>query len=243
MPLELTNTPLASDANLKGYYRFEANGNDSSGNGNNLSTVIGSPSYTSGYFGNGAMFDNGESISLANNLGIDNGNFSMSIWVKLTAEITGSAFWFIQLNGGDAVDTGMGIQYEYNAGTRRLYFDRVKWNVAHQGVYYNISLGTSNWYHIVLTYDGSNLRGYLNGSLVAGPTAASGNGSGTTSALTSIGIAGTTCAGLIDDVAIFNRVLTQSEITSIYQGDGWTASTNYLTNYRNRKRVSGAVSV
>lgn len=243
MPLELTNTPLASDSNLKGYYRFESDGTDSSGSGNTISTLIGTPTYIPGYFGNGIMFDNGEAISAANNLSIDNGNFSFSFWVKLTVEISGSAFWLVQINGGDAVDTGMGVQYEYNAGTRRLYFDRVKWNVAHQGPTYNITLGTSNWYHIAMTYDGSNIRGYVNGALVAGPTAASGNGSGTTAPLINVGIAGTNTAGIIDDLAIFNRALTAGEILSIYQGDGWVATTNYLTNYRTRKRISGTVSI
>ena len=240
--LELFKTPLASDVNLKGYWRLEADGTDSSGNGKTLASS-GSPTYGAGVFGNGVTFPIETNIlSIVDDLGVQGGACSISFWVKFASDIASGAINLCQQNDAGTV-TGNCVSYEYNAGTRRLYFRRSKWNVAHQGPYYNVALGTG-WNHIVYTYDGTNVRGYLNGALVAGPTAASGNGSGVIADLFQIVGASNATAGDIskDDVAFFNRALTAAEVLSIYQGDGWTASTNTLTNYRPRKRTSGAVS-
>ena len=241
MPLELFKTPLAADANLRAYYRLEDDGTDSSGNGLTMSPS-GSPTYVAGYFGNGVRFPlNTSYLDVANNMGCTGGVLSISAWLKQETEISSGSVNFVQQNS--LTNTiGNSISYEYNGGTRRLYFRRTKWNVAHEGPVYNITLGTGTWFHIVYTYDGTNVRGYVNGALVAGPTAASGNGTGVNSDITTI-VSSTSGATVFDDVAFFNRVLTAAEITSIYQGGGWAASTNYLTNYRPRKRTSGAVSV
>jgi energy-converting hydrogenase Eha subunit B len=78
-----------------------------------------------------------------------------------------------------------------------------------------------------MTYDGTNMRGYLNGALVSGPTAASGTGgSAFGSSVTYIGAGhdgGNTAAsflhftsGIIDDAAIFSRALSAAEIATWY---------------------------
>lgn len=240
MALELFKTPLAADANLKAYYRLEADGTDSSGNGFTMSPT-GSPTYVAGVFGNALSLPTSASnLSIANDLGVGGGVCSLSYWMKQSSEIGVGVGAYIQQNDAGTV-TGYSIIYEYNGGTRRLYFRRSKWNVAHQGPYYNVALGTG-WNHFVMTYDGTNVRGYLNGALVAGPTAASGNGTGSVTDIFNV-VGDPTNAVQFDDVAFFNRVLTAAEVLSLYQGDGWTASTNYLTNYRPRKRTPGAVSV
>jgi hypothetical protein len=77
----------------------------------------------------------------------------------------------------------------------------------------------SDWTHLVVTFNSGKLQLFLNGSLViehplpiAGPVAENGglviggHRSGT----------GRNFDGLIDEVAIWNRVLTPSEITSLY---------------------------
>ena len=239
MALELFKTPLAADANLKGYWRLEADGTDSSGNGFTMSQT-GSPTYVAGVFGNALSLPTSASnLSIANDLGVAGGVCSLSYWFKQSSELGVGTGAFIQQNDAGTV-TGYSIIYEYNGGTRRLYFRRSKWNVAHQGQYYTVALGTG-WNHLAMTYDGTNVIGYLNGALVA-TGAASGNGTGVVSDSLQV-VGDPNNAVQFDDIAFFNRVLTDAEITSIYQGDGWAASTNYLTNYRPRKRTPGAVSV
>lgn len=74
------------------------------------------------------------------------------------------------------------------------------------------------WYHIAYTYSNSGLTGYVNG--VIDGTAASGGGVLTGIATTTIGNDINTSSrrfdGDIDDVRIYNRVLSQSEIVELY---------------------------
>jgi hypothetical protein len=71
------------------------------------------------------------------------------------------------------------------------------------------------WTHLAITYNGSQALGYANGVLVVSGVATLGNN---TAPLT-IGNSGTCApfAGLIDDVQLYNRPLSQLEIQSIMQ--------------------------
>jgi hypothetical protein len=82
----------------------------------------------------------------------------------------------------------------------------------------------TNWHHIVMTYDGSSsvsgINLYLDGNNDTGAT--SGTLSGTISNSTSLQIGarngGFPFSGNIDEVSVFNTELSQSDVTSIYNG-------------------------
>lgn len=221
------NYSLASDPNLKAYYRMSSGAltTDSSGNSYTL-TNVNSVAEGTGKYGGGA--DGGATNStkylwINNNLGIDGGACSISLWAKMNTEIGSGTQTFVAQQNATS-DVSYMVTYDYNGGTRRLAFRRYRQGVAADEIYYTTTLGTANFVHMVLTYDGSNLRGYVGGSLQVGPTAYSGNGSGATSDHLSIlvnkGGGGTPseyASALVDDVAIFNRVLTASEVTQLYQ--------------------------
>ena len=214
--MELVSGPLLRDANIKGYWRLESDGADSSGNGKTLSAV-GSPTYVAGQYNRALRLATiTDQLTRADAFSIEGGACSIAAWIKQETEIASSSVNFIQHNSA-TINDGNSISYEYNAGTRRLYFRRSKWNVAHEGPYYNVALGTG-WNHIVYTYDGTNVRGYLNGVLVAGPTAASGNGTGTPTAAFTI-TPNPSGACQFDDVAFFNRALSLAEIEALYRGN------------------------
>lgn len=248
--LELFKTPLASNANLKAYYRMESGAltTDSSGNGKTL-TNVNSVADGTGVFGGAADLGAANSsklLKILENLSYLGGAYSISFWAKLNAEIASSSWRLIEITE-NTTKTSIFVQYNYNAGTRQLYFDRLKAAVIDQAFTYSITLGTANWYQIAFVFNGSNLlTGYVNGVSVGSVAITAGSGSGTISDSFGIGANYTGAvysSALIDDVACFNRELTSAEVLSIYQGDGWVASTNYLTNYRPRKRTPGAVSV
>jgi len=75
------------------------------------------------------------------------------------------------------------------------------------------------WYNVVGTYDGSNVKIYIDGVLKA-TTSASGNINTNTELLmlgdTGYGGYSQILNGHLDEVSIYNRGLTQSEVTSIY---------------------------
>ena len=69
------------------------------------------------------------------------------------------------------------------------------------------------WTHLAATYDGAVLRLYVNGAL-AGSIAVSGAMAASTGVLRigGNGVWGEWFAGLIDEVRVYNRVLTASEV-------------------------------
>ena len=158
---------------------LNGNSTDSSGNGNNLTNNNGVV-YSQGKFGLCADFGTGntnKNLTIASDLGIaGNGNQTMSCWIKVNSEpATNGQYRFIDhRDGGTGAMTS--IEYKDASGTKSLnwYFSRN--GVADYFVTKTITLGTTNWYHVLLTYDGSNVRGYFNGEYV-GATAGSGTGS------------------------------------------------------------------
>lgn len=226
--IELASTPLFSDANLVAYYKLE-DVNDSKGSYTltNNNTVA----FNAAKFNNGADFgasNTNKSLSINSDLSIQGGNISVSFWVKNYSNPSTGAFTYFMTNN-DTNDVEYSIFYQYNGGTYRLNFDRYKNpDSAGTDVFYNVDLGTSLFNHIVATYDGTTMRLYLNG-IEVGNTPASGTGSGTTTTKTSIGarndgLANYFSKSIIDDVAIFNRALTATEINKLYNGTWNTSS-------------------
>lgn len=219
---EINTNKLKTDSNLKAYYRFESGAltTDSSGNGYTL-TNNNTVGETTGKFGGAADFgssNTNKSLSISNDLGILGTAITLSCWVKLNTEVASGSYHFVSQQN-NTTDIWFHLSYEFNSGTRRLAFKRTRNGVANDEFFYTITLGTSNWYHLILTYDSATVRGYLNGVLV-GSVASTGNGSGTTLDSFDIGRYnnGSYASALIDDVAVFNRALSAEEVRSLYAG-------------------------
>lgn len=234
MATEIANSGLTPVA----YYKFTSGAltTDSSGNGYTLTNVGSTPSGT-GLFAGAA--DLGASNSthwfyVNTNYGVDGDSMTIYMWVKLRTEIGAGTYKFTVPFGNNTSKTYFKIEYNYGGGTRNLTFTRVKAGVAAQSVSYNVTLGTANWHQIVFTYDTTNMRGYLDGALVAGPTAASGSGSSAVSAVSffgngSTGVADDASSVLFDDVALFNTALTGTQILDLYNGRSLALSPGTFT--------------
>ena len=84
--------------------------------------------------------------------------------VKLNAEI-GSWTWTLASLNPDATlqDTTYYLEYNYNAGTRRLNYQHYyNWPETYYTLTYNITLWTTNWYDIAMVYTGSAMTLYVN---------------------------------------------------------------------------------
>lgn len=164
-------------------------------------------------------------LNVTNDLGTDGGAISISFWVKMRTEITTGSQGFI-IHGGATSHVNDMVGYDYNGGTRRLAWNRQQQNTANNVSYYTATLGTATWHHIVYTYDGANMNGYYDGALVVGPVALSGNGASGTG--DGFGLGGTNRGGgnewygyssvLIDEVGVWTRAITSTEVTSLYNG-------------------------
>jgi hypothetical protein len=89
------------------------------------------------------------------------------------------------------------------------------------GSYYgSVSTGwqmpLNTWIHLAATFDGSTFRFYTNGVLAATGSGTLGPPTSTPLRLGASGDCGATFAGLLDEVAIYNRALAADEIASIY---------------------------
>lgn len=215
---------MALTDSLVAYYKLdEASGNasDSSGGGNTL-TNTNTVTYVAGKINNGADFgtaNTNKKLTVASNLGITNGAISMSCWVLLNTEIASGTWGFLQ-KGNATNHVQYVIAYEYNGGTRRIVFNRQKQNVSNNLVTNTVTMGTSNYYHLVLTYDGTTLEGYVNGSSI-GTLATSGDGSGSGLNQFDIGegsmFAGTSYASIdADEVGVWSRAITSTEVSELY---------------------------
>jgi hypothetical protein len=101
-----------------------------------------------------------------------------------------------------------------------------EFNINGTWIYASAPAGTNNatstWYFVGCVYDGSRLYNYVNGELKATSIIASGNITTTTYPLaigaTSNGTAiQNVIQGIIDEVRIYNRALSASEIKVLYQ--------------------------
>ena len=215
---------------LVGWWPFNGNANDESGNGNN-GTVSGA-TLTTDRFGNvnkAYSFDGNDWIELNLLPAINNSNeLAVSVWVKSTGtnSNTNCSVGCAQYYFSRGYDGGNGFNISTNQGNTPYFAGGV--NGGFNGGQWaqdpnNTLIPHSQWNHLLMNYDGINIKLYVNGSLV-----------GTTPYTTNVGVGNTTNAvfgrqfvpnypyyavGSIDDGVIWNRALTQQEISDLYNAN------------------------
>jgi len=135
-------------------------------------------------------------------------NVTYSAWVKFNAVATGSR--------QDIFGTGSAdVEIEEKNGQLTFY---IKNSSDNSSTVNAGSITTGEWYHIVGTYDGSQMKLYFDGAEI-GSTSQTGdiNDSGQDVYIGAMGDAGDrNLDGLIDDFRLYNRSLTGGEISDIY---------------------------
>jgi hypothetical protein len=231
---------VLGDSSCIALYKFENNEDDKSGNHNGTGAEI---QYAAGRYGQAASFNNTADSKMvigAQNSVIPNNTtgVSFSFWVYLNTVNTGSDYdhWFVgQENYGGSFENG-----EFSV---RLYEGKVYTDYAQSSSIYrqrraSTTLGTNRWYHIVATYDTSNANiteVYLNGVSETSSNLTSG-GTFTTTALMqnstniSVGAGPSGTDGRIDQFRIFTKVLSASEVTTLYEENALVASYRFEGN-------------
>jgi len=216
--IELKSKSLFSDANLKAYWRFEGNSNDSkdSQDGTDTSMTYGT-SY--GKFGQGAHCDGSlNKIMLPSGGGtaLDiTATFTFCCWVKTSAVsgllIMNGDGW----NGGNGWYMGIGLA---GKGDGKL---AIGGNGGWVDVGSSGTVNDGNWHHVAFVWvTGGAVKYYIDGI-------ASGTGTLNVTPLShtgyrSIGVNtdgtnfGTRVTGDLDDMAMFDRELTAAEISNLY---------------------------
>jgi len=220
------NLPSYVPANgLVGWWPFNGNANDESGNNNN--GIVNGATLTADRFGannNSYLFSSSNSNYITiNSNPIQNGPSSVSGWFYATAPTGGPIFHIGSDNGTPNNCNGyfLGFGNSANPNGNTLMIDascngnyNTGWNA-----------NSNSWYHFTLIRNQNNLTAYINGNVVG-----TYNPSAINSPSNSIFFGSTYLSnsvffnGKLDDIAIYNRALTQQEITALYQGGNTTTN-------------------
>jgi Concanavalin A-like lectin/glucanases superfamily/Secretion system C-terminal sorting domain len=205
---------------LVGWWPFNGNANDESGNGNN-GTVNGATltSDRNGNLNSAYAFDGVDDGIITPDSGFSYGSSdrSINLWVK--DESVGSYCSIMVRYGSHAPSQGCWILHNNNCNPTQP-FGNLRADFFNSGVWSgNNSMSNSNWNMVSISMQNSNCMIYLNGTLIAqGNVIAT-----TTPANNSFYIGGDIVnvpnyffKGDLDDIGIWNRALTQQEITDLY---------------------------
>lgn len=200
---------------LEGWWSFNGNANDLSGNGNNFTnngatlTTDRNNATNSAYDYSGSgqyMIVNSPSFSFA-----QTDSFTVSLWIEKTANQYGIAV--MQSSGA----SGNFIWLFQSSNSGVLNFGSNKQGSA--WTWANSNYGINQWEHYVGTYAGGVMSIYKNGVFVTSSTF-SNTGSVQSALPLRIGRShgGNYFDGKVDDLGVWSRVLTQTEITALYTG-------------------------
>lgn len=220
--IELRSTPLFYDSNLLAYYRLE---NTADSKGSYTLTNNNTVTFGSAKFANGSIHSSNKYFSASAILS-SKSNWSVSLWAKAGSTNqfgrifgignTGSSgFWISQSDSSTHITAGARLNVMWGGIN---YYD-TEWDFP----------DTTNFYHIVITRDTTTARCYINGS-VLGVTNTQAPSDPTTGTFIGANQAGSeNWAGTIDDIAVFNKVLTAKEISQLYYGS-WPRG-SFLLNF------------
>ena len=205
---------------LVGWWPFNGNANDESGNGNNGVVINPQTTLTTDRNGNNNSaytFVNStqSGIQTTSNVSINSTSISASLWFNPSSNLTISSGQKIFISGNGNVP----IQFTYNNGGICI-----EW-CSNQGVVQHtapMSFNANTWYHVAFSGAvSSNLKVYINGIEYITSTTANNLRTMSNGSLL-FGISSSSSwpspfNGKIDDIGIWNRALTQQEITNLYQ--------------------------
>jgi hypothetical protein len=240
-----SNIPLNG---LVGYWPFNGNANDESINGNNGIVNGGVPvSLTldrfnlpnSAYNCDGISANNGNYLSISNpalvgNFGVN--SFSISVWFK-TIQIDGPILWF----GAYATNNSVWYVRSYVNGYVLAGVS------GGSNVISNNIFSDNEWHNAVYVRDANSFKSeiYVDGQLESQSTFTYLDnivGAGNVNLRVGSNSYNTFFYGSIDDIAIYNRALSQVEISSLYNGVP-TASISSQTNVNCYGQASGSATV
>ncbi|UCG48833.1 MAG: LamG domain-containing protein, partial [Phycisphaerales bacterium] len=201
------------DPNLVGWWKCDdGSGNtaaDSSGLGNN-GNLVNNPQWVAGYDGGGLRFNGSSSyVDCGNPAAFDiTGQVTLALWVKTEDAANGQHNPYVGKG-----DTSYAIKHHTSNSIEFFIYDDT-WYTARASL---DSSFNGVWHHVAGTYDGANLKVYVDGALQA-TTAYVGSIASSTYAVNiarNSQVTGRFYAGAVDDVRIYDRALTDAEVAAL----------------------------
>lgn len=248
---------MALTDQLVAYWKTDessGNASDSTANARTL-TNTNTVTYVAGKINNTARFVSGSSQKLSRSYIVGTtagGSISISAWLRINNAPGANVRYTLAsiAAGGTSPYIAYILGYEDSGGTKRLWINRQKMAVANAENYYNTTLTTSTFYHLVLTYDGTTMTLYLNGSSVISQ-GQTGNGTAHGGADETVVGAyhasqGNFMDGDIDEIGVWSRALSSTEVTSLYNsgsGLAYPFSTDLSISVSDQVNITESVSM
>lgn len=207
---------MALTTNLISYYKLDSNSNDSLWTNNWTDTSV---SYVSGKISNAASY-NGTTSKTDLPLTLNpTAQLTIAWWINSNSS---SRQWiFVNSNGTSNVGTAWSC--ELNTTAWKLHFTLAVWGSA-SSLVSSWSISTSSWYHVAFVYDWSSRYIYINWSLdISGAFSGTLNTPSTGNTIWWYGSYGwgLLFSGLIDEVWYWDRWLSWSEVSQLYNSWSW----------------------
>jgi hypothetical protein len=203
--LIVSSTAQCADPSLVAWYRFDGNADDSSGN-NIHGTEMGNPTYEAGVFGQAISLDgDGDYVDCGLDPKLDITEFlTFTYWIKV---VEFDKEWNTVISRGDD-------SWRSSRAGLNNFMEAAVGGTAGNYTYGVTPVDDGEWHHVGWVYDGTMNYLYVDGEVDA---TEENSGEITVSSFPLyIGdnsqATGRFWTGLIDDVLIFNRALTQEEI-------------------------------
>ncbi|UCG47623.1 MAG: hypothetical protein JSU94_19320, partial [Phycisphaerales bacterium] len=182
--------------------------------GNNDGTIGGTPNWIAGQVGAGALDFDGATNYIDMDNQVASGTFTLAMWIK-PRDIPYTSGYYAVLHN-DSWNAGS-VHVHLRANTSLFNADIN----SGPGVTSTTVLQAEQWYHCVLTV--TNVGGNASGLYVNGVLEATGSGGGGTPYLGPLNFGAWTnnqryYHGVMDDIRVYDRVLTDEQITGLYNG-------------------------
>tara|TARA_R110000824_G_scaffold282509_1_gene470771 strand:+ start:115 stop:879 length:765 start_codon:yes stop_codon:yes gene_type:complete len=186
----------------------------------------GKASTSSGRLAGGGALDNQYSISVdgsddfidcGDDSSLAPANITISLWIKVSGSISGGPRYILTKFGAHYGS----IHLRYTSGGRFNFFLAFGVFGAHVQGDFPTAVTLTDWHHVALTYDGSYIKGYVDGSEDYSASESRSlyyteDGSDGTSLVIGKGKYTPYTEGLIDEVSWFSSALSASDITAMY---------------------------
>jgi hypothetical protein len=196
--------------------------------GTNNGTLIGNPAWTAGRIDGALSFDgDGDYVSVNPIAALAGANFTVQAWIRVD-ESAGA--WNAVLTQHDLSNDGC---YFYIANDKPTFY--IIRNPGFAQVLSSESVIANKWYHIAATNDGSDLKLYVDGQLKQSASSAGLTGTSYDAYIGCEIISPLYYNGLIDDLRIYNRAISESEFQDIDDPmERWSQKSSWRASvYRN----------
>jgi hypothetical protein len=221
----LAEAKPAVTTGLVAHYELDGSFSDMSGRYQHGRTIAGEPSFDAGRTGRAATFDSDTEVTFGDVGSFErNEPFSVAAWLRGRGKLPMAVIQKVERPGGPGYEWAFddivlaGIQRWAGRLTVRLASDETRAIVLRTRERFRLG----DWHHVAMTYDGSGtaagVRVFVNGALAATDVAVDALGTSiATGAPLRVGhkAGGRPYNGQIDDLRVYERVLTPAEVETL----------------------------